>query len=94
MQKELEWETVTSSNIILQITCLKVIQISKYRGEINWFLLMCECSKVHLYEVEFKMEGMIVVPTHKNCGVSLNDKQAEKFQKELMKTWGFEVEEE
>ncbi len=94
MQKELEWETGSSSNIISQITCLKVIQISKYRGKINWFLSMCECPKVHMYEVEFKMEGMIVVPTHKNCGVSLNDKQAEKFQKELMKTWGFEEEEE
>jgi len=55
---------------------------------------MCECPKVHLYEVEFKLEGMIVVPTHKNCGVSLNDKQAEKFQKDLMKTWGFDEEEE
>ena len=78
----------------MQIPCLKVIQISKYRGKIHWFLSMCECSKVHLYEVEFKLEGMIVVPTHKNCGASLNDKQAEKFQKELMKTWGFEEEEE
>ncbi len=85
---------MSSSNIILQIPCLKVIQISKYRGKIHWFLSMCECSKVHLYEVEFKLEGMIVVPTHKNCGASLNDKQAEKFQKELMKTWGFEEEEE
>ena len=55
---------------------------------------MCECPKVHLYEVEFKLEGMIVVPTHKNCGVSLNDKQSEKFQKDLMKTWGYEEEEE
>ncbi len=78
----------------MQIPCLKVIQISKYRGKIHWFLSMCECSKVHLYEVEFKLEGMIVVPTHKNCGVSLNDKQAEKFQKELMKTWGFDDDEE
>ncbi|MFB5611651.1 MAG: hypothetical protein ACE5RT_07595 [Nitrosopumilaceae archaeon] len=47
-----------------------------------------------MYEVEFKLEGMIVVPTHKNCGFSLNDKQSEKFQKDLMKTWGFEEEEE
>lgn len=55
---------------------------------------MCDCSKVHLYEVEFKLEGMIVVPTHKNCGESLNDKQADKFQKELIKSWGFEDEDE
>lgn len=55
---------------------------------------MCDCSKVHLYEVEFKLEGMIVVPTCKNCGQSLNDKQADKFQKELIKSWGFEDEDE
>ena len=47
-----------------------------------------------MYEVEFKLEGMIVVPTHKNCGASLNDKQADKFQKELVKSWGFEDEDE
>lgn len=55
---------------------------------------MCDCPKVHLYEVEFKLEGMIVVPTHKNCGASLNDKQADKFQKELVKSWGFEGDDE
>jgi len=58
------------------------------------FVKMCECSNVHLYEVEFKMDGMIVVPTHKNCGVGLNEKQAEKFQQDLVKNWGFEQEEE
>ena len=55
---------------------------------------MFDCSKVHLCEVEFKLEGMIVVPTHKNCGVSLNEKQADKFQKELVKSWGFEDEDD
>ena len=49
---------------------------------------MCECSKVHLYEVEFKLGGMVVVPTHKNCGAALNQKQADTFQKELVKSWG------
>jgi len=58
------------------------------------FVKMCECSNVHLYEVEFKMDGMIVVPTHKNCGLALNEKQAEKFQQDLVKNWGFEQEEE
>ena len=53
---------------------------------------MCECSKIHLYEVEFKLAGMIVVPTHKNCGDKLNEKQADTFQKELVKTWGLEEE--
>ena len=55
---------------------------------------MCECPKVHLYEVEFKLNGMIVVPTHKNCGTALNEKQSEKFQHELVKTWGIQEEEE
>ncbi len=55
---------------------------------------MCDCSKVHLYEVEYKLEGMIVVPTHKNCGRELNDGQAGKLQKDLIKLWGFEEEEE
>ena len=55
---------------------------------------MCDCPSVHLYEVEFKLAGMRVVPTHKNCGVSLNEKQADKFQKELVKSLGFEEEED
>jgi hypothetical protein len=58
------------------------------------FLEMCECSKIHLYEVEFKLDGMTVVPTHKNCGFALDEKQSDKFQKELVKSWGFEEEEE
>lgn len=55
---------------------------------------MCECEKVHMYEVEFKLDGMTVVPTHKNCGDSLNEKQVDKFQKELVKTWGIRDEDE
>jgi len=47
-----------------------------------------------MYEVEFKLDGMVVVPTHKNCGVALNEKQVEKFRKELVKTWGFQEEDE
>ncbi len=55
---------------------------------------MCECSKVHLYAVEFKLAVMTVVPTHKNCGDALNEKQAVVFQKELVKSWGFEDDDE
>jgi len=55
---------------------------------------MCECPKIHFYEVEFKLDGMIVVPVHKNCGDRLNEKQADMFQKELVKSWGYEEEEE
>ena len=53
---------------------------------------MCECGKVHLFEVEFTLAGMKVVPTHKNCGDPLNEKQADNFQKDLVKSWGFEEE--
>ncbi len=53
---------------------------------------MCECSKVHFFEVEFKLDGMVTVPTHKNCGDPLNEKQADKFQKELVKRWGIKEE--
>jgi len=56
--------------------------------------IMCECDKVHMYEVDFKLDGMVVVPTHKNCGSALNEKQVDKFQKELVKTWGLQDEEE
>jgi len=55
---------------------------------------MCECPKIHFYEVEFKLDGMIMVPTHKNCGVGLNEKQVDKFRKELVRSWGFEEEED
>ena len=51
---------------------------------------MCNCPKVHFYEVEFKLLGMRVVPTHKNCGDSLNENQSAKFEKELIQYWGFE----
>jgi len=71
-----------------------IIQISKYRGKCTEIPEMCECSKVHLFEVEFKLDGMTVVPTHKNCGFALDEKQADKFQKELVKSWGFEDEDE
>lgn len=54
---------------------------------------MCECSDVHMFEVEFKLDGMIVVPTHKNCGSALSSKQADEFQKELVKSWGYSPEE-
>ena len=69
-------------------------QIGKYRGRMAQTSDMCECSKVHLYEVEFKLDGMIVVPTHKNCGFALGQKQADKFQKDLVRSWGFEDEED
>ena len=55
---------------------------------------MCDCSKIHMYEVEFKLDGMTVVPTHKNCGDALNEKQNDNFQKALVKSWGFPQEDD
>lgn len=55
---------------------------------------MCDCAKVHMYEIEYKLAGMIVVPTHKNCGNALNDTQCDKFQKELVKSWGMDPEDD
>jgi hypothetical protein len=55
---------------------------------------MCDCAKVHMFEVEFKLAGMSVVPTHKNCGNALNESQVDKFQKELVKSWGIDPEDE
>ena len=70
------------------------MQISKYRGKFTEIQKCVNAAKVHLYEVEFKLDGMTVVPTHKNCGFALDEKQSDKFQKELVKSWGFEDEEE
>ncbi|MGC1929553.1 MAG: hypothetical protein WA667_11300 [Candidatus Nitrosopolaris sp.] len=39
--------------------------------------------------MEFKFDGMRVVPTHKNCGDPINEQQSSKFQKELIQYWGF-----
>jgi hypothetical protein len=55
---------------------------------------MCKCPKVHFYEVDFKLAGMRVVPTHKNCGDPLNEDQSSKFEKELRKYWGSEEKKE
>ena len=51
---------------------------------------MCDCPSVHFYEVDFKLAGMTVVPTHKNWGDPLNEEQSLKFEKELIKYWRFE----
>jgi hypothetical protein len=52
--------------------------------------VVCRCPKVTFYEVEFKLAGLKVVPTHKNCGEGLNDDQFNSFEKELVKYWGYE----
>ena len=62
-------------------------------GYILLRITLCNCPKIHMFEVEFKLDGMVVVPTHKNCGFALDAKQADKFQKDLVKSWGLEEQE-
>jgi len=52
---------------------------------------MCECPKVHFYEVEFKLDGMKTVSYHKNCGDALSEPQFVDFEKQLVKLWGMEA---
>ncbi|MFM7861395.1 MAG: hypothetical protein ACKO7Y_01395 [Candidatus Nitrosotenuis sp.] len=47
-----------------------------------------------MFDIEYKLVGMVVVPTCKNCGNALNETQLEKFQKELVKSWGLDPEDE
>lgn len=81
--------TITKS-ISSSLTQQKVTQ----KQRINYaFLddnLMCNCQNVQFYEVDFKLAGMQVVPSHKNCGDALSEDQNSKFEKELLKYWGFE----
>ncbi|MGN6559363.1 MAG: hypothetical protein ACTHJ2_02455 [Candidatus Nitrosocosmicus sp.] len=51
---------------------------------------MCNCSKIHFYDVDFKLYRLKVIPTCKNCGDPLSDEQSKKFEKDIMKHWGFE----
>jgi len=46
-------------------------------------------SKLSLYDVEYKLEGMIVVPVDKNTGKVLDEKQIKDMRKQLMKNWNF-----
>ena len=82
-----------SSDLIYAVSSFKSCSNKQIYRHDFLCIEMCECAKVHLYEVEFKLAGMTVVPTHKNCGDALNEKQADSFQKELVKSWGFEEEE-
>jgi len=53
-----------------------------------------EKSKLSLYDVEYKLSGMNVVPVDKNTGKVLDEKQIETLQKQLLKNWQFEDEDE
>ena len=51
-------------------------------------MAMCNCPKVHFYEVQFKLDGMRTVPKHKNCGEVLSEPQFAEFEKQLLQHWG------
>lgn len=51
---------------------------------------MCKCPRVHFYEIEFKLDGMRTVASHKNCGDALSEQQFNEFEKQLVKLWGME----
>ena len=46
-----------------------------------------EKSKLSLYDVEYKLDGMVVVPVDKNTGKSLDEKQIELMNKQLGNLW-------
>ena len=53
-----------------------------------------EPSKLSLYDVEYKLDGMNVVPVDKNTGKVLNEKQVDKLQKQLLDNWNLKDEDE
>ena len=53
-----------------------------------------EKSKLSLYDVEYKLSGMNVVPVDKNTGKVLDEKHVETLRKQLLKNWRFEDEDE
>ncbi len=53
-----------------------------------------ERAELSLYDVEYKLDGMNVVPVDKNTGKVLDEKQVETLRKQLLKNWRFEDEDE
>jgi hypothetical protein len=51
-------------------------------------------SKLSLYDVEYKLDGMNVVPVDKNTGKTLDEKQIKELRKQLLKDWNFVDEDE
>ena len=56
--------------------------------------LLQEKSKLSLYDVEYKLDGMNVVPVDKNTGRVLDEKQLDALRKQLLKNWRFVDEDE
>ena len=56
--------------------------------------ILQEKTKLSLYDVEYKLFGMNVVPVDKNTGKVLDEKQVVTLRKQLLKNWRFEDEDE
>ena len=56
--------------------------------------ILVEKSKLTLFDVEYKLDGMNVVPVDKNTGKPLDEKQLDLLRKQLMKEWRFVDEDE
>ena len=56
--------------------------------------IFVEKSKLTLFDVEYKLDGMNVVPVDKNTGKVLDEKQLDLLRKQLMKEWRFVDEDE
>jgi hypothetical protein len=53
-----------------------------------------EKSNLSLYDVEYKLDGLKVVPVDKNTGKVLDEKQVVTLRKQLLKNWRFEDDED
>ena len=56
--------------------------------------LLVQKSNLSLYDVEYKLVGMNLVPVDKNTGKPLDEKQLDMLRKQLMKEWRFVDEDE
>ena len=56
--------------------------------------ILQEKAKLTLYDVEYKLDGLKVVPVDKNTGKVLDEKQVVTLRKQLLKNWRFEDEDE
>ena len=56
--------------------------------------ILVQKSKLTLFDVEYKLDGMNVVPVDKNTGKALDEKQLDLLRKQLMKEWRFVDEDE
>ena len=56
--------------------------------------ILVQKSKLSLFDVEYKLDGMNVVPVDKNTGNPLDEKQLDLLRKQLMKEWRFVDEDE